>query len=110
MEAKRGDVECSKGESKKFLHAPNCDGDILLVGVKQGAGFVNVEVEEVRSCLFAPHCIKETLKQAMMGWLERDCLQSIQKVRSTMPPDNFVGLLVHDKFVLLLLVIYLHLL
>ena len=58
----------------------NCDGDILMVGVKQGVGFVNPEVEEARSCLFALQCVVEARYDGLV--VEGDCLQLIHKLRS----------------------------
>jgi len=35
------------------------DGDVILARNRQGAGFVDAEVEEARACLFALKCVKE---------------------------------------------------
>ncbi|KAJ8436873.1 hypothetical protein Cgig2_002373 [Carnegiea gigantea] len=58
----------------------NCDGDVLMSGVKQGAGFVNADLEEARSCLFTLQCIREERHDVLI--MEGDYLQLIQKLRS----------------------------
>ena len=65
-----------------------------MTGVKQGAGVVNTDLEEVRSCLFALQCVREERHDGLI--MEGDCLQLIQKLRSKISQDNFVGLLFYD--------------
>ncbi|KAJ8434296.1 hypothetical protein Cgig2_009271 [Carnegiea gigantea] len=72
----------------------NPEGDVVMAGARQGKGFVNLEVEEARACLFG-------LKQAQeVGFsyliIEGDCLTLIQSRRSGTIHDNAVGLFISD--------------
>lgn len=56
--------------------------------------FANAEIEEARACLFGIQAVGEAGYDNLI--IEGDCLQLIQKLRSSQPLDNFVGLLVQD--------------
>lgn len=64
-----------------------------MASVKQGTRFVNAEVEEERSYLFALQYAQESRFDRLI--VGEDCLQLIQKLKSKHSQDSVVGLLVH---------------
>ena len=69
-------------------------GDIMLMGVKQGDGFSDLETEEARACLFALRC---TMAHGFRRLeVEGDCLSLVGRLKSKAPPNNPLGYFISD--------------
>ena len=70
-------------------------GDILLMGVKQGDGFSEPEVEEARACLFALRSVADYGYGRLE--VEGDCLNLIGRLQTKAPPNNLLGYFISNS-------------
>jgi len=86
---KIGDECCGWG----FVIRDN-QGDVELMGVKQGMGFSSPEVEEARACLFALRiALNRGFRQLIV---EGDCQALIGKLKAKSSPNNSLGYFISD--------------
>ena len=69
-------------------------GEILLMGVMQGDGFSEPEVEEARACLFALRSVADYGYGRLE--VEGDCLNLIGRLLAKSPPNNLLGYFISD--------------
>jgi len=76
----------------------NNQGDVELMGVKQGMGFLTPEIEEARACLFALRTALDHRYRHLI--VEGDCQALIGKLKSKSTPNNSLGYFILDILLL----------